>query len=246
MDVCQDCGVKAKTFRDANDGGLYCAPCWRQFYGKEPEGEELPEQLPEDAPRGHPAHGAVKYQAAKKVFSFQWQSGGLRIPFQTTVPAAGNSKWAAEVIARACYMKFEQGWEKERILEWRNQCYSRLGGRPPSLLTSQARSRRFEKLESKLPEPKEPEKAKQSRLRHRVERPETFLPPQELKQLLDDPQTLPKEVKIRSQGLGFSQNHSQELERPVRRLEEKPRSRTPKRQTSRPLEVEGDSSRSIL
>lgn len=241
MELCQDCGAKAKTFRDANDGGLYCAACWTQFYGAAPVAAPVVGELelPEDAPRGHPAHGAVKFQSAKKVFCFQWQSGGVRIPFQTTVPAAGNSKWAAEVIARACYVKFEQGWEKERILEWRNQCYSRLGGRPPSLLTSQARSRRFEKLESKPLEPREAEPAKQSRLRHRVARPcETFLPPQELKQLLDDPQTLPKEVKIRSQGLGFSQ--SQELERCARRPEEKSRSRTPKRETSRALEVEGD------
>lgn len=144
---CQDCGVKATTFKDPNDGGLYCYECWIQFYGSPPgpagaavrsapvEPVELEpaesdvKGLPEDAPRGHPAHHAVKYQSAKKVFSFQWQgAGGSRIPFQTTVPAARNSRLAAEVIARACYMKFEQGWTKDKILEWRNQCYSRLGG----------------------------------------------------------------------------------------------------------------------
>ena len=141
--TCQDCGLKATTFKDSNDGGLYCYECWLHFYGSPPGTagaarashiepvDQTATHLPEDAPRGHPAHFAVKYQSAKKVFSFQWHgAGGSRIPFQTTVPAAGNSRLAAEVIARACYMKFEQGWTKDKILEWRNQCYTRLGGAP--------------------------------------------------------------------------------------------------------------------
>lgn len=248
---CQDCGVKATTFKDPNDGGLYCYECWIQFYGSppgpgaagaaadaavEPDPEDV-KGLPEDAPRGHPAHHAVKYQSAKKVFSFQWQgAGGSRIPFQTTVPAARNSRLAAEVIARACYMKFEQGWTKDKILEWRNQCYSRLGGRPPSLLASEAASQRGSGREAtrsrsshrtpklaKLAKPQVPaprvapkESGKES-ARSRSHG-EAFLPPNHLKLLLDDPQAaLPKsQVKIRSQGVAFSQasqlnfRHSQE------------------------------------
>lgn len=254
---CQDCGVKATTFKDPNDGGLYCYECWIQFYGSPPgpagaagaavrsapvEPVELEpaesdvKGLPEDAPRGHPAHHAVKYQSAKKVFSFQWQgAGGSRIPFQTTVPAARNSRLAAEVIARACYMKFEQGWTKDKILEWRNQCYSRLGGRPPSLLASQAASQRGSGREAparsrsshrtpKLAKPQVPaprvapkDESKKESARSRSHG-EAFLPPNHLKLLLDDPQAaLPKsQVKIRSQGVAFSQasqpnfRHSQE------------------------------------
>ena len=236
-DICQDCGVKATTFKDPNDGGLYCLQCWTQFYGsppvhtstakpKESTGESKDSKdLPEDAPRGHPAHSAVKYQSAKKVFSFQWHgSGGSRIPFQTTVPAAGNSRWAAEVIARACYMKFEQGWTKEKILEWRNQCYARLGGRPPSMLTSQAASQRAsrhseapERSRSRCSERKRhipPFRTKQipKDLKEGVKSSkspgEAFLPPNHLKLLLDDPQApLPKsQVKIRSQAFAFSQS----------------------------------------
>eukprot|EP00435_Cladocopium_sp_Y103_P033368 s2162_g8.t1 len=268
--VDEDCGVKATTFKDPNDGGLYCYECWIQFYGTppgppgppasaagaaaavrsspvEPDAESDVKGLPEDAPRGHPAHHAVKYQSAKKVFSFQWHgAGGSRIPFQTTVPAARNSRLAAEVIARACYMKFEQGWTKDKILEWRNQCYSRLGGRPPSLLASQAasqrgsgraeapaRSRSSHRTQSKLAKPQssqshlsqvpaqrvapKDESGKKESARSRSHG-EAFLPPNHLKLLLDDPQAaLPKsQVKIRSQGVAFSQasqqnfRHSQE------------------------------------
>lgn len=262
--------MKATTFKDPNDGGLYCYECWIQFYGTppgppgppasaagaaaavrsspvEPDAESDVKGLPEDAPRGHPAHHAVKYQSAKKVFSFQWHgAGGSRIPFQTTVPAARNSRLAAEVIARACYMKFEQGWTKDKILEWRNQCYSRLGGRPPSLLASQAasqrgsgraeapaRSRSSHRTQSKLAKPQssqshlsqvpaqrvapKDESGKKESARSRSHG-EAFLPPNHLKLLLDDPQAaLPKsQVKIRSQGVAFSQasqqnfRHSQE------------------------------------
>ena len=247
--------MKATTFNDPNDGGLYCYECWMQFYGSPPgavrsaqgeadAGSEV-KGLPEDAPRGHPAHYAVKYQSAKKVFSFHWQgAGGSRIPFQTTVPAAGNSRLAAEVIARACYMKFQQGWTKDKILEWRNQCYARLGGRAPSLLASQAASQRGLKTEasarsrSRQRSPQQhvqspsPAVPKEARSRSHG----TFLPPNHLKLLLDDPQAaLPKsEVKIRSQGVAFSQSsnlkYSQDLGEDIFKSQEPQRQERQERQ----------------
>lgn len=235
--ICEDCGVRATIFKDLNDGGSYCLDCWTQFYGSPPvtnssgakqkDTQSHLKDLPEDAPRGHPAHSAVKYQAAKKVFSFQWLgSGGSRIPFQTTVPAAANSRWAAEVIARACYMKFEQGWTKDKILEWRNQCYARLGGRAPSMLTSQAASQRVRRSEAPersrsrqaerktsmasipLRSPKSVTRERKDMAKSSRSSGDAFLPPNHLKLLLDDPQApLPKsEIIIRSQGFAFSQS----------------------------------------
>ncbi|CAJ1419252.1 unnamed protein product [Effrenium voratum] len=261
---CQDCGeVKATTFKDLNDGGLYCQECWIQFYGSPPlqprrlsaEIKAVPKEikehsvskdaLPEDAPRGHPAHSAVRYEKSKKVYSFRWRGGNQQIAFQTTVPAAAGSQIAAEVIARACYMKFEQGWTKDKILEWRNQCYARLGGRAPSLATSQAASQRGRNSHAPATPVtpvtpvlsrsagREHTTGSPSSLRRQVDdsppknvkppRPsrtphEGFLPPQHLKLLLDDPQApLPKnEVKIRSQGYASQAFASQRASSPPR------------------------------
>jgi len=83
--------------------------------------------LPDDAPHGHVAHSKARYNGHHKnpLVSFRWKSTGQDVPFQTTVAAAGSCQ-AAEVIARACWMKFEQGWLKAEVLKFRDECYSKL------------------------------------------------------------------------------------------------------------------------
>jgi len=86
-------------------------------------------RLPEDAPRGHRAHAECKKRTPSDrstQICFNYQRGGSRIPFQTSVFACGGSCHAAEVIARACYLKFEQGWQKADVFVFRKQCYARL------------------------------------------------------------------------------------------------------------------------
>eukprot|EP00435_Cladocopium_sp_Y103_P032827 s2628_g8.t1 len=67
--------------------------------------------LPPDAPPGHEAH--QKARAA-------------RTPIQTTVNAAGGSTSAALRIARALYVKLEEGMAKEAALAFRKDCYEKL------------------------------------------------------------------------------------------------------------------------
>jgi hypothetical protein len=79
--------------------------------------------LPADAPEGHIAHSKARYNGthANPLVGFRYDG----VAFQTTVAAAG-SRYAAEVIARACWMRFEQGETKEAILRFRNECYERV------------------------------------------------------------------------------------------------------------------------
>jgi len=90
--------------------------------------DEIPVSLlPEDAPLNHISRRDVKYDPRENsLFHFRFKSAGKRIPFQVTVFACGGSKNAAEVIARACYMKFEQGWSKTDVTRFRGECYARL------------------------------------------------------------------------------------------------------------------------
>lgn len=78
--------------------------------------------LPEDAPVGHVAHVMVKMNMhhTHPLVSFRYQD----VPFQTTFAAAG-SRHAAEVIARACWLKFEAGWDKKDVKQFRDMCYRR-------------------------------------------------------------------------------------------------------------------------
>ncbi|CAE8658067.1 unnamed protein product, partial [Polarella glacialis] len=82
--------------------------------------------LPEDAPVGHAAHQMVRYAASAHAPSavFQYWRCDEKIRFQTTLAAAGSQE-ACEVIARACYMKFEQGLSKEEVLAFRAECYAK-------------------------------------------------------------------------------------------------------------------------
>jgi len=94
--------------------------------------------LPDDAPAGHIAHAKVKYQAkmASPVASFVFSSlDGGRIPAQTTLGACG-SREATERVARAMYLRFEEGSSKDEVLQFRKACYEKLrvalGDRPAS------------------------------------------------------------------------------------------------------------------
>jgi len=95
---------------------------------EEGEPEVDPSQLPEDAPPDHIAHVKVKYNGThtNPLVSFRFEG----VPFQTTVAAAGGSRWAAEVIARACWLRFEMGASKDEVLSFRNECYVRLSTGP--------------------------------------------------------------------------------------------------------------------
>ncbi|CAE8632451.1 unnamed protein product [Polarella glacialis] len=84
-----------------------------------PKDSNLPEVvLPEDAPVGHAAHQMVRYAASAHARCDE------KIRFQTTLAAAGSQE-ACEVIARACYMKFEEGLSKEEVLAFRAECYAK-------------------------------------------------------------------------------------------------------------------------
>lgn len=85
-------------------------------------------KLPKDAPPGHPAHKNVRYSNYSPPLVF-FHFEGTR--FQTTICAAGSRR-AAEVIARACYVRFEQGEDKEAVLKFRSDCYARLNSVGPA------------------------------------------------------------------------------------------------------------------
>merc|ERR1711920_639804 len=61
-------------------------------------------------------------------------AGGKKIPFQTTQQAAGGNLLDAERVARLCWMKFEAGWTKDQVIQYRNKLYKDLAsaGKHPS------------------------------------------------------------------------------------------------------------------
>jgi len=80
-----------------------------------------------DAPPSHVAHDKVRYNAEHKVpyASFVTETDGSKISFTTTLVAAGSRK-AAEVISRACYLKFEAGHSKDEVTKFKNECCAKL------------------------------------------------------------------------------------------------------------------------
>eukprot|EP00928_Gymnodinium_smaydae_P033444 TRINITY_DN23961_c0_g1_i1.p1 TRINITY_DN23961_c0_g1~~TRINITY_DN23961_c0_g1_i1.p1 ORF type:complete len:652 (-),score=90.61 TRINITY_DN23961_c0_g1_i1:123-2078(-) len=125
---CYDCGEMKPTFLDSRDNMHYCQECWVSFYGQQPGAyRDTRSLLPDDAPRGHIAHTRVRYNGthANPLVCFVFKQSGQNVCFQTTVAAAG-SRHAAEVIARACWLKFAEGWTKPDVIAFRNQCYARL------------------------------------------------------------------------------------------------------------------------
>lgn len=83
--------------------------------------------LTEDAPQTSEAHNKVRYANSSQSCPFMFKtSDGQKIPFQTTVRAAGSSKEAAMRIARMCYHKFELGSTKPEVEQYRAKAYERL------------------------------------------------------------------------------------------------------------------------
>mmetsp|Transcript_8922 Transcript_8922/g.19630 ORF Transcript_8922/g.19630 Transcript_8922/m.19630 type:complete len:660 (+) Transcript_8922:166-2145(+) len=81
--------------------------------------------LPEDAPAGHECYEKVRWNAAasgRPYANFRIKRGSENICFQVTMVAAGSME-AALRIARICYMKFEEGMSKEKVLEFRKELY---------------------------------------------------------------------------------------------------------------------------
>mmetsp|Transcript_57663 Transcript_57663/g.134309 ORF Transcript_57663/g.134309 Transcript_57663/m.134309 type:complete len:706 (-) Transcript_57663:63-2180(-) len=83
--------------------------------------------LPEDAPVGHEAYTKVRFEAGHKwpLASFTFGSGLDRVRFQTTLNNSGSQD-IAERLARACYMKFEQGASVDEVKQFRKECYDRI------------------------------------------------------------------------------------------------------------------------
>jgi len=81
--------------------------------------------LPPDAPKGHESYKKVIFRETQGIAVFQYAGSDGRINFQTTVAACG-SIYAAQRIARSCYLRFENNETKPEILEFRASCYSRL------------------------------------------------------------------------------------------------------------------------
>lgn len=110
----------SKRLRTRSTAPLDGSPC-RRFSSDWP-GDVDESLLPKDAPEGHVAHTMIKTQMHHHhpLVSFRYGE----IHFQTTLAAAGSRR-AAEVIARACWLRFEAGWEKQDVLKFRCECYQR-------------------------------------------------------------------------------------------------------------------------
>jgi len=89
--------------------------------------EGMEEYLPPDAPDYSMAHDKTKTCEVQKRAHFNITlPDKTRIPFQTTWSACFGSANAALVIARACYVKFEEGQTKDEVILFRKECYDRL------------------------------------------------------------------------------------------------------------------------
>lgn len=76
--------------------------------------------LPEDAPPGHAAHDAVKWEAPSRAFFY---FNGAR--FQVSKAGSG-SEAAALVIARACHVKLSEGFSRDEVLTFRDLIYQKV------------------------------------------------------------------------------------------------------------------------
>ncbi|CAK0863452.1 unnamed protein product [Prorocentrum cordatum] len=84
------------------------------------EGIDLLEVLPEDVPVDHVAHRRVTYDTRDARWQFNFGTGLGRVHFQVTVKQAGSHE-AAGVLARCCFLKFEEGWPLERVRRFRQE-----------------------------------------------------------------------------------------------------------------------------
>ncbi|CAK0882329.1 unnamed protein product, partial [Prorocentrum cordatum] len=83
--------------------------------------------LPQDAPDGHEAWEQVRFQRASGASVFRYRRGDDDIRFQVTKKKAGGSEFAAQRLARACYVRFGEGLSKAAVLGWRDEVYARIG-----------------------------------------------------------------------------------------------------------------------
>lgn len=112
-------GVAAANGTDAPDGQGTEVPS--------PPSASQTAMLTEDAPLHSEAHKKVRYANSTQSCPFVFRtSDGQKIPFQTTVRAAGSSMEAAMRIARMCYHKFELGLAKPEVEQYRAEAYERL------------------------------------------------------------------------------------------------------------------------
>eukprot|EP00933_Yihiella_yeosuensis_P030566 TRINITY_DN24191_c0_g1_i1.p1 TRINITY_DN24191_c0_g1~~TRINITY_DN24191_c0_g1_i1.p1 ORF type:complete len:426 (-),score=98.92 TRINITY_DN24191_c0_g1_i1:930-2207(-) len=83
--------------------------------------EAIEAVLPEDAPAGHDAWNAVKWNGAHKwpLAEFRFGSGGERIRFQATLGSCQTEEYTQRV-ARACYMQFEGGSSQADVKAYRD------------------------------------------------------------------------------------------------------------------------------
>jgi len=81
----------------------------------------------DDVPPGHISFHKIKQisdQRGNRGFNFVFvDASGKKIPFQTTTRAAGGHDETAQRYARLCYAKFEEGWTKEQVQEFRARLY---------------------------------------------------------------------------------------------------------------------------
>lgn len=87
--------------------------------------------LPPDAPSDHEAWKIILSawghdSNGNNLFAWRMNDGGMRHHFQVTVGASSGNVYAAGRIARACYLKFEAGQEKQEVMEFRKECYAKL------------------------------------------------------------------------------------------------------------------------
>jgi len=108
--------------------GLYYHHIPTDSYYDDPP-PELAQQLqvlPTDAPPGHKAHKMVCYSASNRRAAFEDIFDGVPIRIQTTLSGCAGSPDACARVARACYLKCEEGYSREEVLEFRSECYTKL------------------------------------------------------------------------------------------------------------------------
>mmetsp|Transcript_9395 Transcript_9395/g.17834 ORF Transcript_9395/g.17834 Transcript_9395/m.17834 type:complete len:509 (+) Transcript_9395:37-1563(+) len=66
----------------------------------------------------------IRFEQGRQLYVFETMGkGGERLRVQTTVKAAGGSQAEAQRIAERCLKKCEEGWPKEKVVEFRNSLY---------------------------------------------------------------------------------------------------------------------------
>jgi len=115
-----------------------------------------------DAPEGHVAHRKVKPANKGTVASFEYITPQGKVPFQTTVRACGGSLAEAKRICRLCYLKFEEGLPKEKVLSYRSWLYAQ---RSSGSLSGCLRAKRGAGV--KVPAPVQTEDAPEGHQAHR-------------------------------------------------------------------------------